>query len=55
MEVVPNAWIKETAALHIRMFGNTHIVPTRFKGNDVDAETAELIDYAVSDLSTSMF
>ena len=36
---------------NIHMFGNTNIVPARFRGNDVDAETAALIDYAVKDLT----
>ena len=55
MEVLPNAWIREMAALHIRMFGNTNIVPARFKGNDVDAETEELIGAVVKDLSRDIF
>jgi len=55
MEVPPIAWIRETAALHIRMFRDTNIVPARFRGNDVDAETVALIDYAVKDLTWDRF
>ena len=40
---------------NIHMFGNTNIVPARFKGNDVDAETEELIGAVVKDLSRDIF
>ena len=56
MEVVPNVWIKATAALHVCMFGiTTGIVPARFVGNNVDADTAALIDFVLKDQTFSLF